>query len=171
MSFYELAKSRWSVRAYKDTPIEEEKMQLILEAGRVAPTAKNFQPQRIYVVKSAQARQKLKTVCNCTWDAPVVLVVACDQERVCLSKMNPGQDSGKKDISIVCTHMMLQAWELGIGSCWVGLFNEEQVGEVLGLPKHHRVVTLMPMGYPAENAEPLPLHSQIREFADTITVI
>lgn len=168
MSFLELAKSRWSVRAYKDTPIEDEKMQLILEAGRVAPTAKNYQPQRIYVVKSPEALQKLKTVCNCIFDAPVVLVVAYDQDRVCLSQMMPGQDSGKKDVSIVCTHMMLQAWELGIGSCWVGLFNDDQVGEVLGLPKHHRVVTLMPMGYPAEDAKPLNLHFQYRDMDDMV---
>ena len=64
MSFYELAKSRWSVRSYKDTPIEEEKMQLILEAGRVAPTAKNFQPQRIYIAKSEESRKKLASVCR-----------------------------------------------------------------------------------------------------------
>ena len=136
MSFLELAKSRWSVRAYKDTPIEDEKMQLILEAGRVAPTAKNYQPQRIYVVKSPEALQKLKTVCNCIFDAPVVLVVAYDQDRVCLSQMMPGQGSGKKDVSIVCTHMMLQAFELGIGSCWVGYFNAQAVSDILGLPEN-----------------------------------
>ena len=171
MTFLELAKDRWSVRSYKDTPIEEEKMQLILEAGRVAPTAKNFQPQRIYVVKSPEARQKLKSICRCTWDAPVILVVAYDRDRVCQSRMMPGHDSGEKDVSIVCTHMMLQAWELGIGSCWVGLFNADEVSAVLGLPEQYRVVTLMPMGYPAENAEPLHLHYEFRDMDDMVQEI
>ena len=171
MNFFELAKSRWSVRAYKDTPIEEEKMQLILEAGRVAPTAKNYQPQRIYVATSKEAREKLKSVCRCTWDAPVVMVVCYDRERDYHSKLMPGYESGEKDASIVCTHMMLQAADLGIGSCWVGYFNPDQVAEVLGLPENITVTALLPIGYPAENAAPLPLHSQYRELADTVAEI
>ena len=171
MNFYELAKSRWSVRSYKDTPIEDEKLQKILEAGRVAPTAKNFQPQRIYVAKSQEARQKLASVCRCTWDAPVVMVVCYDLDRVCQSKYMPGHHSGEKDASIVCTHMMLQAWELGIGSCWVGLFNADEVAQVLGIPSHIRVMGLMPMGYAADDAEPLYLHSQYRDMEDMVQQI
>ena len=171
MNFFELAKSRWSVRAYKDTPIEEEKMQLILEAGRVAPTAKNYQPQRIYVATSKEAREKLKSVCRCTWDAPVVMVVCYDRERDYHSKLMPGYESGEKDASIVCTHMMLQAWELGIGTCWVGLFNADEVGDILGLPKHIRVMGLLPMGYPADDATPLDLHFQYRDMDDMVEVI
>ena len=171
MTFFELAKSRWSVRAYKDTPIEEEKMQQILEAGRVAPTAKNYQPQRIYIAKSEEARQKLKSVCRCTWDAPVIMVVCYDRERDYHSKLMPGYESGEKDASIVCTHMMLQAWELGIGSCWVGLFNDEQVSNALDLPDHLQVAALMPMGYPAEDAVPAPFHALIRDRSETVTEI
>lgn len=171
MNFFELAKSRWSVRAYKDTPIEDEKMQLILEAGRVAPTAKNCQPQRIYVATSKEAREKLKSVCRCTWDAPVVMVVCYDRERDYHSKLMPGYESGEKDASIVCTHMMLQAWELGIGTCWVGLFNADEVGDVLGLPKHIRVMGLLPMGYPADDAKPLDLHFQYRDMDDMVEFI
>ena len=171
MDFFELAKSRWSVRSFKDTPIEEEKLQQILEAGRVAPTAKNFQPQRIYVAKSEESRKKLASVCRCTWDAPVILVVCYDLDRVCYSKLMPGYNSGEKDASIVCTHMMLQAWELGIGSCWVGLFNADQVADVLGLPSHIRVMGLLPMGYPAEDAKPLDLHFQYRDMTDMVEEI
>ena len=171
MNFFELAKSRWSVRSYKDTPIEEEKMQLILEAGRVAPTAKNYQPQRIYVAKSREAREKLASVCRCTWDAPVILVVCYDRQRDYHSKLMPGYESGEKDAAIVCTHMMLQAWELGIGSCWVGLFNADEVGAVLGLPAHIRVMGPLPMGYPADDAKPLDLHFQYRDMADMVEEI
>ena len=171
MTFQELAHARYSVRSFQDRPIEEEHLNLILEAGRVAPTACNFQPQKIYVAKSAESREKLASVCRCTFGAPVILVVCYDRERDWKNKLMPGYESGETDAAIVCTHMMLQAFELGIGSCWVGYFNPQTVAETLGLPENVTVSALLPMGYPAENAEPLPLHEQVREFADTITVI
>ena len=171
MTFQELAHARYSVRSFQDRPIAEEHLNLILEAGRVAPTACNFQPQKIYVAKSAEAREKLASVCRCTFGAPVILVVCYDRERDWKNKLMPGYESGETDAAIVCTHMMLQAFELGIGSCWVGYFNPKTVAETLGLPENVTVSALLPMGYPAEDAQPLPLHEQVREFADTITVI
>ena len=171
MSFLELAKARYSVRSFQDRPIEEEHLNMILEAGRVAPTACNFQPQRIYVARSAEAREKLASVCRCTFGAPVILLVCYDRERDWKNKLLPSYESGETDAAIVCTHMMLQAFELGIGSCWVGYFNPKTVAETLGLPENVTVSALLPMGYPAEDAQPLPLHEQVREFADTITVI
>ena len=171
MTFQELAKNRYSVRSFRETPIEKEHMDLILEAGRVAPTACNFQPQKIYVARSAEAREKLASVCRCTFGAPVILVVGYDRTRDWKNKLMPGLTSGETDAAIVCTHMMLQAADLGIGSCWVGYFNPDQVAEVLGLPENITVTALLPIGYPAENAEPLPLHSQYRELADTVAEI
>ena len=171
MTFQELAKNRYSVRSFRETHIEKEHMDLILEAGRVAPTACNFQPQKIYVARSAEAREKLASVCRCTFGAPVILVVGYDRTRDWKNKLMPGLTSGETDAAIVCTHMMLQAADLGIGSCWVGYFNPEQVAEVLGLPENITVTALLPIGYPAENAEPLPLHSQYRELADTVAEI
>ena len=171
MTFQELAHARYSVRSFQDRPIAEEHLNLILEAGRVAPTACNFQPQKIYVAKSAEAREKLASVCRCTFGAPVILVVCYDRERDWKNKLMPGYESGETDAAIVCTHMMLQAFELGIGSCWVGYFNPKTVAETLGLPENVTVSALLPMGYPAEDAKPLPLHSQIREFGDTIVEI
>jgi nitroreductase len=100
MTFQELAKNRYSVRSFKDTPIEEEKLNLILEAGRVAPTACNNQPQKIYVAKSAEARQKLASVCRCTFDAPVILVVCYDRTRNWKNKLMPGLESGETDAAI-----------------------------------------------------------------------
>ena len=171
MTFQELAKNRYSVRSFRETPIEKEHMDLILEAGRVAPTACNFQPQKIYVARSAEARAKLASVCRCTFGAPVILVVGYDRTRDWKNKLMPGLTSGETDAAIVCTHMMLQAADLGIGSCWVGYFNPEQVAEVLGLPENITVTALLPIGYPAENAEPLPLHSQYRELSDLVAEI
>ena len=171
MTFQELAKNRYSVRSFRETPIEKEHMDLILEAGRVAPTACNFQPQKIYVARSAEARAKLASVCRCTFGAPVILVVGYDRTRDWKNKLMSGLTSGETDAAIVCTHMMLQAADLGIGACWVGYFNPEQVAEVLGLPENITVTALLPIGYPAENAAPLPLHSQYRELADTVAEI
>ena len=171
MTFQELAKNRYSVRSFRNMPIKDEHMNLILEAGRVAPTACNNQPQKIYVAKSEESRAKLASVCRCTFDAPVVLVVCYDRNRDWKNKLMPGHESGETDAAIVCTHMMLQAADLGIGSCWVGYFNAQTVAQVLGLPEHVTVSALLPMGYPAEDAKPLPLHSQFRDFSDTIEEI
>ena len=171
MTFQELAKNRYSVRSFQETPVSKEHMDLILEAGRVAPTACNFQPQKIYVARSAEAREKLASVCRCTFGAPVILVVCYDRTRDWKNKLMPGYESGETDAAIVCTHMMLQAFELGIGSCWVGYFNAQAVSEALGLPENLTVTALLPIGYPADNAEPLPLHSQFRAYEDTIAEI
>ena len=171
MTFQELARARYSVRSFQDTPIAEETLNLILEAGRIAPTACNNQPQKIYVAKSEEARKKLASVCRCTFDAPLILVVCYDRTRDWKNKLAPGYESGETDAAIVCTHMMFQAFELGIGSCWVGYFNANEVANVLGLPENITVSALLPIGYPADNAQPAPLHTQYREFADTIEEI
>ena len=171
MTFEELSRARYSVRSFKDIPIEEDTLKLILEAGRIAPTACNNQPQKIYVAKSEDARKKLASVCHCTFDAPVILVVCYDRTRDWKNKLQPGYESGETDAAIVCTHMMLQAFELGVGSCWVGYFNAHEVARVLDLPENITVSALLPIGYPAENAAPIALHTQYRDFADTITEI
>ncbi len=163
MTFLELAKNRYSVRSFLQKPVEEEKLALILEAGHIAPTACNYQPQRIYVVQSPEAREKLASVCRCTFDAPVIMVVCYDRTRDWKNKVMPGYESGETDAAIVCTHMMLEAEELGLGACWVGYFNADKVAEVLGIPENVTVSALLPMGYPAEDAKPLPLHSQFRD--------
>ena len=171
MSFMELSKARYSVRAFQNTPIEEEKLHLILEAGRIAPTACNNQPQKIYVAKSEEAKAKLASVCRFTFGAPVILVVCYDRTRDWKNKLMPGYESGETDAAIVCTHMMLQAAELGIGSCWVGYFNAQEVAEALGLPEHVTVSALLPIGYAAEDALPAPKHTEYRDFSDTVVEI
>ena len=169
MNFLELAKARYSVRAFKDIPIEDDKLSAILEAGHAAPTARNFQPQKIYVVKSEEYRNKLAGVCRFTFGAPVVLAVCYDKNRSWKNKLAPGYESGETDAAIVCTHMMLEAWELGIGSCWVGWYDPNAVKEALGLPENIVLCSLLPLGYPAEDAKPAELHSQFRELADVVT--
>jgi nitroreductase len=168
MNFLELAKDRYSVRSYKPDMIEEEKLAYILEAGRLSPTACNFQQQKIFVIKKAEILEKLNTVCRFTFGAPVVLVIGYDTERDWKNKRAGGIGSGETDVAIVTTHMMLAAWEQGIGSCWVGAFSPDKVSEALGISENIRITALMPLGYPSSDAEPMSLHSEFRDYSDTI---
>lgn len=168
MTFLKLAKERCSVRKFKDQTIEQEKIQAILEAAKVAPTACNNQPQKIYVVKSEELRKKLGEVCKYTFDAPLIFVIGYDKNRDWKNKLIPGYSSGETDAAIVCTHMMLEAWELGIGSCWVGYFDAATVAGVLGLPENVQVTAMLPVGYAAEDAKPLALHTTYRDDADMV---
>lgn len=169
MKFLELVKDRYSVRSFKKDAIEGEKLDAIIEAGRVAPTACNNQPQKIYIVKSEEKLNALSGVCRFTFGAPTILVIGYDKERDWKNKLMPGYGSGETDAAIVCTHMMLAAWELGIGSCWVGYFNADDVARALELPENIVVTAMLPIGYPAENAEPLALHSTFRDIEETVT--
>ena len=114
-------------------------------------------------------RKKLASVCRYTFDAPVILVVCYDRTRNWKNKLMPGYESGETDAAIVCTHMMMEAADLGIGSCWVGYFNAGEIADVLELPENIVVSAMLPIGYPAESAKPAPMHTQYRDFADTIT--
>ena len=171
MKFLELARERYSVRSFKKDPIEREKLEAIIEAGRVAPTACNNQPQKIYVVKSEDKLQALSEVCRFTFGAPTILVIGYDKERDWKNRLMPGYGSGETDAAIVCTHMMLAAWEQGIGSCWVGYFNAADVSRVLELPENIVVTAMLPIGYAAEGAEPLALHNSFRDRDDTVSEI
>ena len=171
MNFLELAKERFSVRSFKKDAIEAEKLNMILEAGRVAPTACNKQPQKIYVIQSEEMRAKLATVCKFTFDAPVVLAICYDKDKAWKNDLTPGYCSGETDAAIVCTHMMFEAWEQGIGSCWVGYFNADDVSRVLELPENICVTAMLPIGYAADDAQPAELHNTYRDWDDTITLL
>ena len=119
MDFLEFAKERYSVRSFSQQPIEDEKMQKILQAGQVAPTALNFQPQKIYVLKSEDALEKIRFLTKYAYNAPVVLLVCADERKAWHSRHDFGFSSGQMDASIVCTHMMLEAWRSG-KSGWMG---------------------------------------------------
>lgn len=168
MEFLEFAKERYAVRAYKDTPVEDEKIALILEAAKLAPTACNNQPQKIYVVKSEDKRRALAEITPCTFNAPVIFVVGYDAERSAKGLIYDGHDFGDTDAAIVCTHMMLEAKDLRLGSCWVGYFNEQKVKAALSLPENVRVRDILPVGYPADDAAPAPLHGKYREMSDMV---
>ena len=171
MNFSELIKERYSVRSFKSRPIEKETLDKILAAGLLAPTARNFQPQKIFVASSKESLEALAGACRFTFGAPTVLVVGYDKDRVWKNKLAEGLDSGETDAAIVTTHMMLAATEQGLGSCWVGYFNPDDVKKALGLPDSVTVTALLPIGYPADDAQPFPLHYESRSLEDTVTEI
>ena len=101
----------------------------------------------------------------------MVLVVGYDRERDWKNRRMPGYGSGETDAAIVCTHMMLAAWELGIGSCWVGAFSADAIEAALGLPENIRVTSMLPLGYAAPDAEPASFHTAFRPLEDTVEIL
>lgn len=171
MDFLKLAADRYSVRKYAAKAVEEEKIAAILEAANLAPTACNYQPQKIYVVKSDEKRQALAQISPCTFHAPVIFVIGYDADRSAKGIICEGHDFGDTDAAIICTHMMLEAQSLGLGSCWVGMFNEAKVKEALNIPENIRIRDLLPVGYPDKNASPSPLHSKYRTAEDMVCIL
>ena len=156
-SFLELAKERYSVRKYKDVPVETEVMAKILEAGRIAPTAGNRQPHRIKVITAAEDLAKVDVCTKCRFGAPAVLLVCYDKTAIWVRPFD-GAGSGEVDASIVTTSMMMQAHDLGLGTCWVMYFNAATTSETFELPENIVPVAFLPLGYPADDAEPITKH-------------
>ena len=168
MDFMELAKARYSVRKYKKEQVPQDVLDQILEVGNVAPTAVNYQPQRIYVLRSEEALQKAKTLCPCTYDAPTVLLLAYDDDKDWDNPKQAGIHSGEQDVSIVATHIMLVAWSLGVASCWVNLFPNDAVHEAFNLPENEKIVLMMPLGYAADDAKPAKWHGECKPIEETV---
>lgn len=169
MEFERVIKERYSVRKYQSKPIEEEKLLKILEAGRIAPTAKNRQPQRIYVIKSAENRQKLQELTPMTYDAPVILLICADLNEACTMKIEENYNTAEMDASIVTTHMMLAAWNLGIGSVWVRYFNADEVQKTFNLPENIKPICLLPIGYADTDSIPNEkLHFTRKELTEEV---
>ena len=163
MSFLDLAAERYSVRSYSNQPVEQEKIDLILKAAQLAPTAVNYQPQMIYVLKSDEAIAKINRLCRCIYGAPLVFLVCSDERKTWKSQTEPGYSAGEMDCSIVCTHMMLEAWEQGLGSVWVRLFNVAEVAKAFDLPPYIKPICLLPVGYAAPGCKPYaPWHDVYR---------
>lgn len=169
--FLSLAAERYSVRSFKSEAIPEELMDRILQAGNLAPTGCNNQPQKIYVIQSAEAVSRLKKCTRCHFNAPAAILVCCDNKLSWKRSRYDGADCGPIDASIVATHMMLEAWEVGVGSCWVMYFDPDAVRREFSLPAEQEPVALLVMGYPAEDAKPLELHGQFRPLCEMVKYV
>ena len=153
MEFTEVIRDRYSCKKYDGRQITKEQIEAILEAGRVAPTAKNLQEQHIYVVQSEEGLAKIDKVTPCRYGAKTVLVVAFDRENV-FTYPGGNRDSGIEDAAIVATHLMLGAKNVGVDSCWL-----------------EEILMLLDLGYAAEGSGPLPNHGKRKELAETVSYI
>ncbi len=169
MEFKEVVQNRYSCKKFTDEQVTKESLMHILEAGRVAPTAKNLQEQHIYVVQTKEYLDIIDQATPCRYNAPTVLVVAFDTKNV-FTYPGGKRDSGVEDASIVATHLTLAAYNEGVDSCWVNFFDPEQLKEALKLPENEEVLMLLDLGY-GDNTKPLPTHFSKKDLTETVTYL
>lgn len=170
MDFSKLIRDRYSCKKFSDREVDPLALETILEAGRLAPTAKNLQEQHVYVARSQEALAKIDKHTPCRYGAPVVLIVAFDATNV-FTYPGGKRDSGIEDASIIATHMMLAAANEGVDSCWINFFNPEELARELGLPEKEEILMLLDLGHAAPDARPLPNHDKRKPLSDTVSYI
>ena len=164
MDFEEVIKNRQSTRMFSNRKVEKEKLDKILEAGRIAPTAKNNQPIKIYVVNSQDGIEKIDKATMCRYGAQTVLIVCGNKDEAFIN--SKGHSSYEVDASICATHMMLEATNLGVDNIWVALFDEEILRSEFNIPSNIIPVCLLPIGYKDENCMPSPRHNIRKSIED-----
>ncbi len=167
MEFDKIITERYSVRKFKSERLKQEEIDKILGAGHKAPTGCNYQPQRILVLNSDSAIQKLQKCTRCHFGAPTAFLV-CHNKDESWVRPYDGALSSPVDAVIVATHMMLKAWEIGVGCCWVMHFNPAVMKETFNIPESIEPVALLVMGYPAEDSKPLELHDKVRPIEEVV---
>lgn len=172
MSFLNLAHERYSCRTFSSRPVEQEKIDAIIEAGRVAPTAVNFQPAKIWVFKSKEALEKLYQSVPFPFvkQVPVVFVVGGDPDTAWKRHFD-GKNFVDVDSSIIATHMMLEIQDLGLGTTWVGHFDADKLAEMFPEMKGYNLTAMFPVGYPAEDAKPSGTHEKFKPMEEMVTVL
>ena len=170
MEFREVIENRYSCKKFDGRKVDKEQLDRILEAGRLAPTAKNLQEQRIYVVQSEESLTKIDKVTPCRYGSSTVLIVAFDKNNV-FTYPGDKRDSGVEDATIVATHLMLAAHSEGVDSCWINFFDPEIVAEEFNLPDNEEVLMMLDLGYAQEGTKPLPNHTQRKELSETVAYI
>ena len=164
MEFEKVIKERFSTRKFSDKKVEKEKLAKILEAARLAPTAKNLQAFKIYVVESREGIEKIDKATRCRYNAPTVLVICGDKN---------GYSHGNHsyvdiDTSIVTTHLMLAATNEGIDNIWIGLFEPDIIKEEFNLPDNLIPVNLLPIGYKTNDFKPSPMHTTRKNLEELV---
>ena len=146
MGFLELAKKRYSVRAYKSDPVEDDKLQKVLEAARLAPTACNLQPFQFIVINTKGREAELRHIYSCSWfvQAPIVICVCGIPSQSWVRQ--DGKNYCDVDVTIAMDHLILAAADLGLGTCWIGAFNPDVARKVLGLPDDVEPIAFTPLG-------------------------
>lgn len=172
MDFLTLAKERYSVRKLSAQPVEPEKVEQILEAAVAAPTATNAQPFKVWVMQSAEAREKAASTTPCAFvkDAPVVFVIGGYPEKAWKRPFD-GHNFADVDASIVETHMMLEVHDLGLGTCWVGFFDPAKMKQLFPQMEKYELVCVFAVGYPAADAAPSDRHALSRPREELVETL
>lgn len=165
--FLSLAQARWSCRSFSDEPISREELLPLLEAAAAAPTGHNYQPFHLWAITSDEAVSVVRTLSRCHFGAPAFVLVGADSSHA-WTRPYDGFNVGVTDASIVATHLMLAAWDQGLGTCWVAHFNAPAFKEAFPEMRPYELVALFPVGHPAKDAAPLPLHER-RASVDELT--
>ncbi len=167
MEFEQLISERYSVRKFQPEHLPKELLLQILAAGHKAPTGCNYQPQRILVLNTDEAIEKLKACTKCHFGAPTALLV-CHNKEESWTRPYDGATSSPVDAAIVATHLMLAAHNLGVGTCWVMHFDPVMMRKTFCIPDCVEPTALLVMGYPAPDAKPLDLHFRTRPMEETV---
>lgn len=168
MDFSELNRSRYSCRSFSDRKIDDELLNSVLKEGLIAPTAKNNQPFRIYILDSEEAIKKVDEVTSCRYKAKTVLLFTYKKDEEWVSPLDEGITSGIQDASIVATTIMLKAKDAGLDTCWVCYFENRKLKKLLNLEESEECVLLMPIGYASASASPSPRHYEKRDFNELV---
>ncbi len=167
MDFETVIAKRFSVRKFKNEHLKKEEIEKILHAGHIAPTGCNFQPQRILVINTEEAIEKLTKCTKCHFGTKNAFLV-CYNKDESWKRPYDGALSAPIDASIVATHMMLEAQNIGVGCCWVMHFNPSAIKEEFNIPENIEPVALLVMGYPNEDYAPLDMHFKTRPIEETV---
>lgn len=168
--FLQLARDRYSCRAFSDAPVEAEKVQALVDAAVAAPTAVDKQPWHLWVVESPEAVERISALTRFSFGAKVIFVLGAAADEAWVRKYD-GRNFADVDASIVGTHVMLAAHDLGLGTTWVGHFDAPAVKGEFPEMEPYDLVALFPLGYPAEDAEPAPMHFKRRPADELVTRI
>lgn len=155
MSVLEVIRNRRSTRKYKSDPVSEEAFMKVMEAARLAPSGKNFQPWHFVIVKDKALKEKLAVASSHQFfiaEAPII-IVACAFPENSYARMGRYMKSWSVDVAVAIDHLMLQAEEEGLGTCWIGSFEEDKVKSLLEVPENVRVLALIPLGYQDEKPQ------------------
>ena len=171
MNFTELAKKRFSVRKFSNRKIDSNLLDEILQISLIAPTAKNQQPQRIYVLQSDEAFAKLDKLTRCRYGAATVLLFTYNEDEEWKNPLEQNVHSGVEDVSIVAAYVMLKAAELGLDTTWCNMFENSALEKAFYIPENEKSVLIMPVGYRDAEVNPAPMHEQTKELESMVKYI
>ncbi|MEE3349286.1 MAG: nitroreductase family protein [Candidatus Gastranaerophilaceae bacterium] len=170
MDFLKLAHERYSCRKFSGKVVEQEQIDKIIEAGLAAPTAVNFQPFKIWVVRTQENLEKISEATPFRFGASTVFIIGADTKNAYVRRFD-AKNFGEIDACIVTTHMMLAVHDLGLGTTWVGAFDESKLKSLLPETKDYDIVALLPVGYPADDVSPSEKHYSRKSASEIVKYI